>query len=84
MQSIPAFLFSQAFLYSTLSHLMFNLMLSMLGPWLENPSNADIMHYLKFFLDVDFTLHIQGRIPVLPERAHTAAALPAASRLREP
>lgn len=37
MQSIPAFLISQAFLYSMLSHLMFSLMLSVLDPWLENP-----------------------------------------------
>lgn len=67
-----------------LSHLMFNLMLSALDPWLENPSKAYIMHFLKYFLDMDFTLRVQGRIPVLPERAHTAAALLAALRLREP
>lgn len=82
MQSIPVFLISQAFSYSMLSHLMFNLMLSVPVPRLENPSNTHIMRYLKFFLDTDFTLHIQGRIPVLPEHAHTAVALLAASRLR--
>lgn len=49
MQSIPAFLISQAFSYSMLSHLMFNLMFSVPVPRLENPSNAYIMRYLKFF-----------------------------------
>lgn len=67
-----------------LSHLMFSLMLSVLDPWLENPSNTYIMHYLNIFLDMDFTLHIQGRIPILPKCAHTTVMLLAASCLREP
>lgn len=84
MQSIPAFLISQAFLYSMLNHLMFNSMLSMLDPQLESPWNASIMHYWKFFLVVDFTPHIQGGIHVLPAHAHTVAVLLTASCLREP